>query len=245
VEQHDLRKIVQIASEILNDSKSKLKVDLGKLKTVMINAANLHPRISENLMFQTVQILEFYGLDSASIVPIASLPEAGGVILSMRASDTKQDTSLDNLSITIDSEALTRNEIKLLGNEKANTIRYKSVTLCDSGSLVSQSQILIIDADDYRPCNSLTVGEVLVSGQHIPSQCWKLSEPIGLQLAGLEDTSWFKTGLLGFMYRERLFIVGAIADRYLIRDQRSEMAVHYAHDLIHTVETKLKAVKVW
>jgi len=245
VEQYDLRKIVEVACDILNDSRSKLKLDLSKLKTILINAASLQPRVSENLMTQTLQLLEFYGLDSAAIVPIASLPEAGGFILSMRSSDAAQASSLDNMSVTIDSEALTHNEIKPLGNEKANNSRIKNITLCDSGGLVPRSQMIIVDADTYLPCDPLAVGEIIVNGEHIPNQIWKQQNSIGLQLEGLEDQFWYRTGLLGFVYRERLFVIGALTDRFLIRNQSSRLCVHYAHDIVQTIETKLRAVKTW
>jgi fatty acid CoA ligase FadD21 len=105
---------------------------------------------------------------------------------------------------------------------------------------VPQSPTLrIVDGDTNRECQQGAVGEIWVHGANVADGYW--SKPpeeqrcFGARLVdpspGTPDGPWLKTGDLGFVYEDGLFIVGRIKDLLIIRGRN-----HHPEDIEATVQ---------
>jgi fatty acid CoA ligase FadD21 len=105
---------------------------------------------------------------------------------------------------------------------------------------VPQSPTLrIVDCDTSRECPQGLVGEIWIRGANITEGYWhKPPEEQRCFAAMLVDPSpgtpdgpWLRTGDLGFIFEDELFIVGRIKDLLIIRGRN-----HYPEDVEATVQ---------
>ncbi|MCA2242462.1 AMP-binding protein [Mycobacterium sp. WUMAC-067] len=105
---------------------------------------------------------------------------------------------------------------------------------------VPQSPTLrIVDSDTNRECPQGVVGEIWVHGGNVADGYWRrppeeqrcfgstLVEPS----PGTPDGPWLRTGDLGFIHSDELFIVGRMKDLLIIRGRN-----HYPEDIEATVQ---------
>ncbi|WP_163760488.1 AMP-binding protein [Mycobacterium botniense] len=104
---------------------------------------------------------------------------------------------------------------------------------------VPQSPTLrIVDADTHRECPPSLVGEIWVHGDNVAEGYWRKPPEeqccFGATLVdpapGTPDAPWLRTGDLGFIFEDALFIVGRIKDLLIIRGRN-----HYPEDIEATV----------
>jgi len=105
---------------------------------------------------------------------------------------------------------------------------------------VPQSPSLrIVDGDTHRECTQGLVGEIWVHGPNVADGYWRKPPEeqrcFGATLvdpsAGTPDGPWLRTGDLGFIYEDELFIVGRIKDLLIIRGRN-----YYPEDIEATVQ---------
>lgn len=105
---------------------------------------------------------------------------------------------------------------------------------------VPQSPTLrIVDAETHRECSPDLVGEIWVRGENVADGYWRKPPEeqscFGATLVdpspGTPDGPWLRTGDLGFIYSDELFIVGRIKDLLIIRGRN-----HYPEDIEATVQ---------
>jgi fatty acid CoA ligase FadD21 len=105
---------------------------------------------------------------------------------------------------------------------------------------VPQSPSLrIVDGDTHRECRRGLVGEIWVHGPNVADGYWRKPPEeqrcFGATLidpsAGTPDGPWLRTGDLGFIYEDELFIVGRIKDLLIIRGRN-----YYPEDIEATVQ---------
>ncbi|ORB12039.1 AMP-binding protein [Mycobacterium noviomagense] len=114
----------------------------------------------------------------------------------------------------------------------------------DGSSLVKykvpQSPMLrIVDGDTCRECAQGQVGEIWVHGHNVADGYWNKPPEeqrcFGATLVdpspGTPDGPWLRTGDLGFIFSDDLFIVGRIKDLLIIRGRN-----HYPEDIETTVQ---------
>lgn len=139
-------------------------------------------------------------------------------------------------------------------DESAPTVRFDVAELsagrvrrCAAGSgtalvkyrVPHSPMVRIVDADTHRECPPDSVGEIWVHGDNVAAGYWRKSAEeqscFGATLvdpsAGTPDGPWLKTGDLGFIWEDALFIVGRIKDLLIIRGSN-----HYPEDIEATVQ---------
>ncbi len=105
---------------------------------------------------------------------------------------------------------------------------------------VPQSPTLrIVDSDTQRECPQGLIGEIWVHGDNVAAGYWR--KPPEEQLCfgatlvepspGTPEGPWLRTGDLGFISEDELFIVGRIKDLLIIRGRN-----HYPEDIEATVQ---------
>lgn len=106
-------------------------------------------------------------------------------------------------------------------------------------SLPQSPVVRIVDVDTNTECAQDVVGEIWVHGDNVAAGYWSRSpeeqQCFGATLAdptpGTPAGPWLKTGDLGFVSEDHLFVVGRIKDLLIIRGRN-----HYPEDIEATVQ---------
>lgn len=118
------------------------------------------------------------------------------------------------------------------------------------GQSLLDQKILIVDPESLTPCSANQVGEIWVSGPSVAQGYWNRPEETkqyfrAYHLADTSDNAtvqnlgpFLRTGDLGFLQHEELFITGRIKDVMIIRGQN-----HYPQDIELTVEKSHPALR--
>jgi len=140
------------------------------------------------------------------------------------------DASAEPVTLTVKRSALELGQIV-----EASPGDADAQTLVGCGAAVLGEKITIVNPETYELCTSGTVGEIWVEGNNVALGYWQRKEEnehtFGAQIAGSNEGIYMRTGDLGFIYDNELFIAGRIKDLIIIRGSN-----HYPQDIELTVE---------
>lgn len=111
-----------------------------------------------------------------------------------------------------------------------------------SGSPDSHSRILVVDPANHRECNEGEEGEIWLAGPSVAKGYWnnpqRSDEIFNAFLADTNEGPFLRTGDLGYLVEDKLFITGRIKDLIILRGRKLfphdiEYSAAQAHDLIH------------
>jgi amino acid adenylation domain-containing protein len=113
----------------------------------------------------------------------------------------------------------------------------KSLVSC--GQSWMDQQVIIVDPESRRPCAPDKIGEIWVAGPSVAQGYWNRPQETGRDFhAHLHDEagenkgiSYLRTGDLGFIQDDHLFVTGRLKDLIIIRGRN-----HYPQDIEYTVE---------
>ncbi|WFP51891.1 amino acid adenylation domain-containing protein [Methylomonas sp. EFPC3] len=111
-----------------------------------------------------------------------------------------------------------------------------ALSLAGSGYPIADTELLIVDPDTLAPCPADRVGEVWVRNGAVSPGYWQNPEQTQATfhacVAG-DDSGrrWMRTGDLGFLYADQLYITGRLKDVIIVRGQN-----HYPQDIEWTVD---------
>jgi acyl-CoA synthetase (AMP-forming)/AMP-acid ligase II len=131
---------------------------------------------------------------------------------------------------TVQAQELGKNRVVSVSAEEegARTLTSCGVTQLDQ-------KVIIVDPETLTQCPPDRVGEIWVSGPSVAQGYWKRKEETEQTFRGyLSDTGegpFLRTGDLGFIKEEELFVTGRLKDLVIIRGKN-----HYPHDIEWTVE---------
>ncbi len=99
--------------------------------------------------------------------------------------------------------------------------------------------VRIVDTDTCRECEPGIVGEIWTRGDNVSSGYWNKPEETQRTFGGMivdpspgtPEGPWLRTGDLGFMSEDELFIVGRIKDLLIVYGRN-----HYAEDIEATMQ---------
>jgi amino acid adenylation domain-containing protein/non-ribosomal peptide synthase protein (TIGR01720 family) len=138
---------------------------------------------------------------------------------------------------TISQRALENNHIAKLTTEEKEARQ-----LVGCGKTISDERILIVNPDSMALCKPDEVGEVWVSSPSVAAGYWNDSEETRRTFqAYLSDTGegpFLRTGDLGFIADDELFLTGRLKDLIIIRGLN-----HYPQDIELSVERCHQALK--
>jgi amino acid adenylation domain-containing protein len=107
--------------------------------------------------------------------------------------------------------------------------------LVSCGKRSDDQEIAIVDPETCVPNTNEKVGEIWIAGESVTSGYWKRPEEtrltFGARIAGNEDTSFLRTGDLGFIHDGELFITGRLKDLIILRGRNL-----YPQDIEKTVQ---------
>lgn len=115
-------------------------------------------------------------------------------------------------------------------------------TIVGCGQSHPDQKVLVVDPASLTPCADRQVGEVWVSGQSVAQGYWNRSEQtkeaFQAYLADGKTGPFLRTGDLGFLWDDELFITGRLKDLIIIMGRN-----HYPQDIEFTVENSHPALR--
>lgn len=112
--------------------------------------------------------------------------------------------------------------------------------LVGSGAVLPGEQVLIVDAQSMQPLESDQIGEIWVRSPSVGQGYWEREQESQLVFGAMTSIGqgpYLRTGDLGFIYQDQLFVAGRIKDVIIVRGvnrypQDIEQTVELAHPLI-------------
>jgi natural product biosynthesis luciferase-like monooxygenase protein len=136
-----------------------------------------------------------------------------------------------NSGILIDKASLELGKITPTGCEAGS----QKVMSC--GYLREGESVAIVDPIVMRECSSGEVGEIWLAGDHITKGYWNkvdvTAATFGETLPGRGEATFLRTGDLGFVHEDQLFVTGRMKDLIVIYGRN-----HYPQDIEVTVEDR-------
>ena len=150
---------------------------------------------------------------------------------------TGSDRQVEPVSITVDSKELEANRAVACDQNEHST------TLVSSGRNIIGQSIVIADTETLNRCPDGEIGEIWVKSNSVARGYWNrplLSEySFNAALTDTQEAGWLRTGDLGFLDREELFVTGRLKDLIIIRGRN-----YYPQDIELTVDNSHEAIRV-
>ena len=131
---------------------------------------------------------------------------------------------------SVDTVALENHQVR--NGEGTQTT---SRTLVGCGRAAKDLQIAIVHPERLTRCAAHEVGEIWVAGESVAQGYWgqpeQTQQTFHAYTSDTEEGPFLRTGDLGFMFEDEVFITGRIKDLMIIRGQN-----HYPQDIELTVE---------
>jgi acyl-CoA synthetase (AMP-forming)/AMP-acid ligase II len=145
--------------------------------------------------------------------------------LMVSSSDKDSEPTL----LEVDERALEDGVLRPAGDGPAKV-------LVGSGTPVSGAELLIVDPDTRRRCEDGTIGEIWFTGPGVAEGYWhdpeETAEAFGGQLADEPEATYLRTGDLGAMLDDELFVVGRSKELIIVNGRNL-----YPHDIEFSAET--------
>jgi acyl-CoA synthetase (AMP-forming)/AMP-acid ligase II len=125
-------------------------------------------------------------------------------------------------------------------NRVVESVEEDRRTLIGCGRARMDHQVLIVDPETQEPCLPARIGEIWVAGPGVAQGYWnrphETSRDFAARLSTKEgqdnQTSYLRTGDLGFIHDGDLFITGRLKDLIIVRGRN-----FYPQDIEYTVES--------
>ena len=167
-----------------------------------------------------------YGFSSRAFFPCYGLAEATLIV-------TGGPKDHGSVTHTVDAYPLERRQI--IQAEQSDGSRQ---TLVSSGRVLPEQRVRIVDHETGTLCPAGRVGEIWVSGPSIAQGYWRnasaTEQAFRAFLADTGEGPFLRTGDLGLLMDDRLFVMGRLKDLIIIRGlnyypQDIELAVERCH----------------
>jgi acyl-CoA synthetase (AMP-forming)/AMP-acid ligase II len=193
-------------------------------------AGNGAEPVRRDTLDRFIEAYEPYGFGRQAMRPIWGLAEATLVMTSSPYLGPAES------SVTVDDIALT------VGRVRAATDGDKrSKTLVSNGETVANHTVVVVDPATGTRCADGVVGEVWVAGPCLGQGYWQrpdaTEQTFHNRLDG-SDAPFLRTGDLGFLRPEGLYITGRIKDVIIVNGQN-----HYPQDIEYAVEGVSEALR--
>ena len=127
------------------------------------------------------------------------------------------------------SSALEQNQI-VTSIEQAGA---QSVVSC--GEIGAGDKLAIVDPHSFTRCSTDQIGEIWLSGPSVAQGYWQqpvaTAQAFQAYLADTGEGPFLRTGDLGFLQENELFVTGRLKDLFILRGRN-----YYPQDIEHTVE---------
>ncbi|WP_460427462.1 AMP-binding protein, partial [Azotobacter armeniacus] len=106
------------------------------------------------------------------------------------------------------------------------------------GHAPSAHEVRIVDPQSLATLGEGAVGEIWASGPSIAQGYWQRPEETAQSFVERDGRRWLRTGDLGFVHEDELYITGRIKDLIILRGQNV-----YPQDIERAIEAEVEAVR--
>ncbi len=118
-------------------------------------------------------------------------------------------------SLLVDKKALESNQAL-----EASAVNQDGMELVGCGESLDGQQLLIVQPESGQPCEAGEIGEIWLQGASMAVGYWNRpedsAETFGAKLKDGSAGTWLRTGDLGFLHRNQLFVTGRLKDLIII-----------------------------
>ncbi|MDH2433776.1 amino acid adenylation domain-containing protein [Pokkaliibacter sp. MBI-7] len=172
-----------------------------------------------------VSHLDGTGFNPQSLMPSYGLAEAT-LMVSTRAA--RQGL----LTLPFATEALAR------GQAQAVPTQVNASVQVSCGTVVADHQLAIVDPSTLAEREPDQVGEIWFSGPSVAEGYWRNAEATAASFVDWQGRRWLRTGDLGFIHNQQLYISGRCKDLIIVRGQNL-----YPQDIEAAIEAELDWVR--
>lgn len=198
------------------------ELDLSSWRSIGNAAEPVHPGTLDDF----TNVFAEWGLPATTMSPAFGLAEVTLLATTTRPEEQARWGAFD-------SDALSRHEAIAAPSDASSPRR---VSAC--GTPLPRTRVAIVDPETRDRLPDGRVGEIWVSSATIPSGYWGRPEEsestFRARIVGEDDATWLRTGDLGFLHEEQLYVTSRLKDLIIIRGlnhhpQDIEWSVHDAH----------------
>jgi len=199
------------------------RIKATELETLDLSAWKVAFNGSEPVRADTLQRFSHHfkpaGFNASAFHPCYGLAEA-----TLMVSGGKPEAALPQV-IYIDKEGLIKEQYDPA---------YQAIV--SAGEIVPGMQVVILDPEDGSVCEGPMSGEICIGGGSVTQGYWNKDNHAFFR--DWNNQLLLKTGDIGFMYKEMLFINGRIKDLLIIRGKNI-----YPYDIEQLIATEVTAVE--
>ena len=148
---------------------------------------------------------------------------------------TGGDPATEPHYVRVSKEALSRNRLVFVSPDE------KGVDLVSNGHVWMETEIAIVNPDTFEETDENSIGEVWIKGPTVAKGYWNKPEETRRTFkAFMKNNSgpWLRSGDLGFIFKNELYITGRLKDLIIIRGVN-----YYPNDLEYSVQNAHPAFK--
>ncbi|EGW30557.1 acyl CoA ligase-like protein [Spathaspora passalidarum NRRL Y-27907] len=253
------------------------RVDFSSVKWVLVNALTIDGEFVEILSQRYLRPLGCQRPDNA-VIPMLTLSDYGGMVISLRdwiGSQEKlgvplgdDDDSSDLSSVLIDKEALSRNIVKIVETNPSafDDISHDLLRVDAFGYPIPDATLAVVNPESSILVSKGELGEIWIDSPCLSGGFYGLrKESKSIFRArcrgayGYLEMEFLRTGLLGFTYNGKVYVLGLYEDRIRQRvswiDQKlykklnrdliignNGSRYHYSSHLLATLAREVKQV---
>jgi len=201
-------------------------LDLSSWKLAFCGAEPIRPETLERF----AQTFEPVGFRKSSFYPCFGMAESTLIVSGGEGPAAPR-------TLTIDRKALERDLVVESPPDESN-----SLTMVNCGKSIVDQKIVAVNPSTLNRCAEHEVGELWVMGPSVAKGYWGLEEEtqqtFGAFTADTHAGPFMRTGDLGFLQNDELFITGRLKDLIIIHGSN-----HYPQDIELTVEASHTALQ--
>ena len=210
------------------------KISEEEMKQLDLSCWNLACNGAEPIRVDTMQRFSekfaACGFKSEAFYPCYGLAEATLIVSGGEKAD-------EPIIKHFDAKELDKNRVVEVAADDQNS---RAIVGC--GKSVDEQLISIVDPESHQVCAEGEVGEIWVQGPGVAQGYWdkkqESKETFNAYVSDTADGPFLRTGDLGFLQGEELFVTGRIKDLIIIRGRN-----HYPQDIERTVENCHKSLR--
>ncbi|KAK9477405.1 hypothetical protein V1514DRAFT_333968 [Lipomyces japonicus] len=225
----------------------KHPVDLSSIEWCLIDCLTVDPEFHEILTDRWLRPLGNKIIRDV-VAPMLTLSEHGGMVISMRewlggqeslgcrlpSSDEEGSGSSDLSEVLLDKKALSTNNVRILSTTPlrggfVDETTTDTVRIGGFGFPLPDATLAVVDPETSTLVPELVVGEIWVDSPCLSGGFWGQGRETELIFharawgqAGTLEMEFLRTGLLGFIYCGKVYILGLYEDRLRQRKEWEE-----------------------
>ena len=208
-------------------AETRAQLDLSHWDLAFLGAERIRGQTIEHFVsafapqgFRREALFPCYGLAEATLMVAGGPRQCAPIILQVKA------------------DSLARNQVEI-GSGQDATCR----TLVGCGKKLSGQRVLIIDPRTRLPVADGQVGEIWVEGPSVASGYYENPQATAVtfraRLVNSNEGPFLRTGDLGFIFQQQLFVTSRLKDLIIIRGQN-----YYPEDIEQTINSAYDGLRV-